>query len=166
VTRGTVTTAAFVVAIGALFSACSNHSPTAPSNNSPAASSNNSPTPPSSSALSDLKITSMTVSDAGYASGHWQYDGKLRLETGGVALTVTRINVQALLGSTILATRGFTPMVSVSANSSGDAVFAFAIDYHVQASALTVNATVEFQDASGNTGTVSDSGTCFGCWDY
>ena len=162
----TVATVVFVVGISALFSGCGSNSPTAPTNNSPTASSNNSPTPPSSSALSDLKITSMTVSDDGYASGHWQYNGKLRLETGGVALTVTRIQIQALLGTTILATRGFTPMVSVSANSSGDAVFAFEIDYHVQASALTVNATVEFSDASGNTGTVIDSGTCFGCWDY
>ena len=75
--RRTVTTVVFVVAISALFLACSNNGPTAPSNNSP--------TPPSSSSLSDLKITLMTVSDAGQdASGHWQYNGTVRLlETGG-----------------------------------------------------------------------------------
>ena len=158
--RRTVTTVVFVVAIGALFLACSNNGPTAPSNNSP--------TPPSSSSLSDLKITLMTVSDAGQdASGHWQYNGTVRLlETGGVELTVTNMQVQALLGSDILATASTVPMVSVSANASSDAVFAFAADTHVQASALTVNATVEFRDANGNTRTVSSSFSCFGCWDY
>lgn len=101
--RRTVTTVVFVVAIGALFSACSNNGPTAPSNNSP--------TPPSSSSLSDLKITLMIVSDAGQdASGHWQYNGTVRLlETGGVELTVTNIQVQALLGSNILATASTVP---------------------------------------------------------
>lgn len=157
--KSTVTTAAFVVAIGALFSACGNNSPTAPSSNSPKL--------PSSSAPSNLKITSVTVSDPGQdSSGHWQYNGKVRLETAGVALTVTKIQVQALLGSKILATASTTPMVSVSANSSSDEVFAFAADTHAQASALTVNATVEFRDASGNPGTVSSSFSCFGCWDY
>lgn len=158
--RRTLTTVVFVVAIGALFSACSNSGPTAPSNNSP--------TPPSSSSLSNLKITSMTVSDAGQdAFGHWQYNGTVRLlETGGVELTVTNIQVQALLGSNILATASSVPKVSVSANASSDAVFAFAADSHVQASALTVNATVEFRDAKGNTGAVSSSFSCFGCWDY
>jgi hypothetical protein len=163
----TVTTVAFVVGIGALFSACSSNSPTAPSNNSATAPSSNSATPPSSSSLSNLTIASMTVSDARQdASGHWQYNGKVRLETGGVALTVTKIQVQALSGSNILATASTVPMISVSANSSSDAVFAFAADTHVQASALTVNATVEFRDASGNTGAVSSSFSCFGCWDY
>ena len=95
------------------------------------------------------------------------YNGTVRLlETGGVELTVTNIQVQALLGSNILATASTVPMVSVSANASSDAVFAFAADTHVQASALTVNATVEFRDANGNTGAVSSSFSCFGCWDY
>jgi hypothetical protein len=158
--RRTVTVVVFVVAIGALSSACSNNGPTAPSNNSP--------TPLSSSSISNLKITLMTVSDAGQdAFGHWQYNGKVRLlEIGGVELTVTNIQVQALLGSNILATASTIPMVPVSPNSSSDAVFAFAADTHVQASALTVNATVEFRDANGNTGAVSSSFSCFGCWDY
>jgi hypothetical protein len=100
--RRTVTVVVFVVAIGALSSACSNNGPTAPSNNSP--------TPLSSSSISNLKITLMTVSDAGQdAFGHWQYNGKVRLlEIGGVELTVTNIQVQALLGSNILATTGVT----------------------------------------------------------
>ena len=159
VCKSTVTAAAFVVAIGALFPACSNNSPTAPSNNRQ--------TIPNSPSLSNLKITSVTVSDPGQdSSGHWQYNGKVHLETAGMALTVTKIQVQALLGSTILATASTTPMVSVSANSSSDEVFAFAADTHPQAAALTVNATVEFRDASGNPGTVSSSFSCFGCWDY
>ena len=110
----------------------------------------------------------MTLNDSEQtdASGHWQYNGKIGLETGGIALTVTKIEVQALLGSTIVATASTTPTVSMSANSSTDAVFAFGADTHAQASALTVNATVQFRDASGNTGTVSSSGSCFGCWDY
>jgi hypothetical protein len=158
--RRTVTTVVFVVAIGALFSACSNNGPTAPSNNSP--------TPPSPSSLSNLTITLMTLSDAGQdAFGHWQYKGTVRLlETGGVQVTVTNIQVQALLGSNILATASTIPIVSVSANSSSDAVFGFAADTHVQASALTVHVTVEFRDVNGNTGAVSSSGSCFGCWDY
>jgi hypothetical protein len=158
--KRTVTTVVFVAAIGALFSACSNNGPTAPSNNSP--------TLPRPSSVSNLKITLMTVSDASQdASGHWQYHGTVRLlETGGVELTVTNIQVEALSASNILATASTVPLVLVSANSSSDAVFAFAADTHVQVSALTVKATVEFRDANGNTGAVSSSFSCFGCWDY
>jgi hypothetical protein len=155
-----VTAFVFIVAIGALFLACSNNGPTAPSNNSPTLSS---PSP-----LSNLEITLMTVSDAGQdGSGHWQYHGTVRLlDTGALELTVTKIRVQALVGSNVLATANTIPLVSLSANSFSDAAFAFATDTHVQVSALTVNVTVEFRDANGNTGTVSSSFSCFGCWDY
>jgi hypothetical protein len=41
------------------------------------------------------------------------------------------------------------------------------VDTHVaDLSALTVGVTVQFRDANGNTGSVSNSFTCFGCWDY
>src|SRR5437762_6684223 len=150
--KRTVTTAVCFLAVGALSSACSNNGPTAPSNNSPTAA--------SPSSLSNLTITSMALSDAGQdALGHWQYKGTVRLETGDVQVTVTNIRVQALLGSDILTTASTTFMVSVPPSSSTDAVFGFAADTHVQASALTVHVTVEFRDANGNSGAVSSSGS-------
>jgi hypothetical protein len=88
-------------------------------------------------------------------------------ETGGVDMTVTNIQVQALCGSNILATAGVIPMLSVLANSSSDAGVVFNADTHVSdLSALTIAMTVQFRDANGNTGSVSNSFTCFGCWDY
>jgi hypothetical protein len=158
--RRTVITVVLVVAIAALSSACSHNSPTAPSYNSP--------TPRTPSSASVLKITLMTFSDAGPdAFGHWQYKGTVRLaESGGVDVTVTNIQAQALLGSNILATAAVMPMVSLAAYSSSDAGFDFAADTHAQISALTVKVTVAFRDANGNTGAVTSSGSCFGCWDY
>jgi hypothetical protein len=140
----------------------------APSNNVPVASGNNgTPTPANPSSISNLKITSVAVTDDGQdALGQWQYKGTLRLETGGIEATVTNIQVQALLGSNILATASIVPTVSVAANSSRDAVFVFASDTHAQVSALTVNVTVQFRDTNGNSGAVSSSDSCFGCWDY
>src|SRR6476659_4608287 len=102
--RRTLTTVVLVVAIGALSSACSNNGLTAPSKNSP--------TPrTSSSSAANLKITLKTVSDAGPdAFGHWQYKGTVRLvESSGVDVTVTNIQVEALVSSNILATAGTNP---------------------------------------------------------
>jgi len=117
----------------------------------------------------NLEISSMGVSNAGQgALGDWQYKVTVHLrETGGVVMTVTNIQIQALLGSNILATASVIPMLSVLANSSGDAGLVFAADTHVaDLSTLTVGITVQFRDANGNTGSVSNSFTCFGCWDY
>jgi len=111
----------------------------------------------------------MGVSDAGQgALGDWQYKVTVHLrETGGVDMTVTNIQVQALFGSNILATGSVIPMLSVLGNSSSDAGLVFAADTHVaDLSALTVGMTAQFRDANGNTGSVSNSFTCFGCWDY
>jgi len=160
----TVATVAVVV-IGLLFPACGNNGPTAPSNTSPSAPSNTSPTPPSSSPLSALTIASMSFSEAGQdASGHWRYKGTVGLQTGGGALTVTKIQVQVLDGPTVLATESSLPMVSIPANSSTDEAFDLATATYVQPFALTVSATIEFRDASGNTGTVN--GSFSGNWDY
>ena len=88
-------------------------------------------------------------------------------ETGGVDMTVTNIEVRARLGSNLLATVSVAPMLTVLANSSSDAGLVFAADTHLgNLSTLVVDLTVEFRDASGNAGSVSDSFTCFGCWDY
>ncbi len=117
----------------------------------------------------NLTITSMGVSDAGQgALDTWQYKVTAYLrETGGVDMTVTNIEVQARLGSNLLATANVTPMLSVLANSSSDAGFVFAADTHLgNLSTLAVDMTVQFRDANGNTGSVSNSFTCFGCWDY
>ena len=82
-------------------------------------------------------------------------------------MTVTHIDVQALLGSNVLATTSVIPMLSVLARSTSDAGLVFAVDNHVaDLSALTVGMTVRFRDANGNTGAVSSSFSCFGCWDY
>ncbi len=111
----------------------------------------------------------MCVSAAGQgALGDWQYKVTVHLrETGGLDMTVTNIQVQALFGSNILATASVIPMLSVLANSSSDAGLVFAADTQVaDLSALTVGVTVQFRDANGNTGSVSNSFTCFGCWDY
>jgi hypothetical protein len=123
-------------------------------------------TPPS--IRGNLTMISMGVSDAGQrALGDWQYTVTVHLrETGGVDTTVTNIQVEARLGSNTLATESVIPMLSVSANSSSDAALVFAADTHVgDLSALTVGMTVQFTDAKGNIGSVSNSFTCFGCWD-
>ena len=117
----------------------------------------------------NLEMSYMSVSDAGQgALGDWQYKVTVHLrETGGVDMTVTSIEFQALFGSNILATANVVPVLSVSANSSSDAALVFAADTHVgDLSKLTVGMTVQFRDAKGNTGSVTNSFTCFGCWDY
>ena len=102
------------------------------------------------------------------ARGDWQYKVTVRLrETGGLDITVTNIQVQAVIGSNILATASVVPALSISANSSGDAGLVFAVDTHVaDLSALKVNMTIEFRDAYGNAGSVSNSFSGFGSWDY
>jgi len=117
----------------------------------------------------NLEINSMWVSaDGQSALGDWQYKVTVRLrETGGLDMTVTNIQVQALIGSNILATGSVILSLPVSANSSSDAGLVLAADTHaVDLSALTVGVTVQFRDANGNTGSVSNSFACFGCWDY
>jgi hypothetical protein len=42
----------------------------------------------------------------------------------------------------------------------------FATATHVDVSALTVAMTVQFTDANGNSSSVTNSFSCFGCWDY
>jgi hypothetical protein len=85
-------------------------------------------------------------------------------ENGGVKTAVTNIQFQALFASNILATETVVPVLSVSANSSSDEVLGFSADTHVgDLSAVTVKMTVQFRDANGNTGSVSNSFTCFGC---
>jgi hypothetical protein len=114
-------------------------------------------------------VTSAAVNDAGQdALGNWQYKFTVFLrETGGVNTTVTNLHVQARLGSDFLASASAIPMVSVFANSSGEAGLIFAANTHVTSLAtLTVDMTVQFTDANGNTGAISSSGSCFGCWDY
>ena len=79
-------------------------------------------------------------------------------------MTVTHIQFQALFAANILATASVIPALSVSANSSRDAALVFAADTHVKdLSALTIGMTVQFRDANGNIGSVSNSFTCFGC---
>jgi hypothetical protein len=103
----------------------------------------------------NLEINYIGVSDAGQgASGDWQYKVTAHLhETGGVGMTVTNIQVQALFGSNTLATASVIPVLSVPANSSTDAGLVFTGATHVaDLSALTVDMTVQFRDANGNTG--------------
>jgi hypothetical protein len=102
------------------------------------------------------------------AHGGWQYKVTVHLsETGGVETAVTNIQFQALFASNILATETVVPVLSVRANSSSDEALVFSADTHVgDVSAVTVKMTVQFRDANGNIGSVSNSFTCFGCWDY
>jgi archaellum component FlaG (FlaF/FlaG flagellin family) len=126
-------------------------------------------TAPTAAALGNLTMTSMALNDAGQgARGDWQYNVTVYLrETGGVDTTVTNIQFQVLLASNILATASVVPALSVSANSSSDAGLVFAADTLVgDLSALTVGMTVQFRDANGNTGSVSNSFSGFGYWDY
>ena len=130
------------------------------------------PTPAPSLSLfarGNLAMASMALNDAGQgAHGDWQYKVTVHLsETGGVETAVTNIQFQALFASNILATETVVPVLSVSANSSSDEALVFSADTHVgDLSAVTVKMTVQFRDASGNIGSVSNSFTCFGCWDY
>jgi hypothetical protein len=120
------------------------------------------------SARGNLEINSMGVTDAGQgAPGDWQYRVRANLrETAGVDMTVTNIQIQARLGANILATASVIPELSVSAYSSRDTELVFAAGTHIDPSALTVEMTVQFGDANGNTGSVNSSFSCFGCWDY
>jgi hypothetical protein len=145
--------------LSVIASGCAGGGPTAPSTRGPTA----------AFTRGNLEINSMGVSNAGQgALGNWQYKVTVHLrETGGVDMTVTNIQVQALFGSHILATARAIPMLSVLANSSSDAGVVFNADTQVSdLSALTIGMTVQFRDANGNTGSVSKSFTCFGCWDY
>jgi hypothetical protein len=162
---GTRTIATVVlVAFGALFSSCSNNGPTAPTSNP----SDNSQSSPSTSSVGKLQITAMALNDAGQSAlGDWLYDAKVNLlETGGVDVTVTNLQVQASTDSKVLATASTTPMLSMRANSRGDTALVFAGNTHVQVSAVTADVTVQFRDAKGNTGSVSCSFSGFGYWDY
>jgi hypothetical protein len=126
------------------------------------------PTPPLST-RGNLTMAYMALNDAGQdAHGGWQYKITVHLsETGGVETAVTNIQFQALFASNILATETVVPVLSVSANSSSDEALVFSADTHVgDLSAVTVKMTVQFRDANGNIGSVSNSFTCFGCWDY
>jgi hypothetical protein len=117
----------------------------------------------------NLTMAYMALNDAGQgAHGDWQYKVTVHLsETGGVETAVTNIQFQALFASNILATETVVPVLSVSANSSSDEALVFSADTHVgNLSAVTVKMTVQFRDANGNIGSVSNSFTCFGCWDY
>ncbi len=150
--------------LSALSSGCAG-GPTAPSTEETTAASVT--TAPST--RGSLTVTSMGLSDAGQgAPGNWQYRVTVHLrETGGVDMTVTNIEVRARLGSNLLATASVLPMLTVLANSSSDAGLVFAADTHLgNLSTLVVDLTVDFRDASGNAGSVSDSFSCFGCWDY
>ena len=100
--------------------------------------------------------------------GNWRYKVTVRLrETGGVDMTVTHLQAHARYGSDIRGTASDSPMLPVSANSSGDAELFFPGDTRVETlSTLTVDMTVQFTDAHGNTGSVSNFFTCFDCWDY
>jgi len=114
----------------------------------------------------NLTMVYMILNDAGQgAHGDWRYQVTVHLsETGGVKTTVTNIQFQALFASNILATETVVPVLSVSANSSSDEVLGFSADTHVgDLSAVTVKMTVQFRDANGNIGSVSNSFTCFGC---
>jgi hypothetical protein len=120
------------------------------------------------SSVGSLQVTTMGISDVGQgALGDWQYNATLYVhENGGIDVTVTNIQVQVLVGPKVLATASITPMLSVSAHSKGDTAFVFSSDSHVQVSEMTVNVTVDYRDAKGNTGSVSSSFECFGCYDY
>ena len=121
---------------------------------------------PAPSTRGNLIMACMILNDAGQgAHGDWQYKVTVHLsETGGVQTAVTNIQFQALFASNILATETVVPVLSVSANSSSDEVLGFSADTHVgDLSAVTVKMTVQFRDANGNIGSVSNSFTCFGC---
>jgi hypothetical protein len=108
------------------------------------------------------------LSDVGQdVSGRWQYKLAMHLvETAGVEVTTTSIQIQALVGSNTLATVDSIPPVSVPANSISGAEFVFASDTYAKVSEVTVNVTIAFRDANGNTGAINSSFSCFGCWDY
>jgi c-di-GMP-binding flagellar brake protein YcgR len=110
----------------------------------------------------------MGLTDAGpSARGDWLYEARVYLrETGGVDVTITNVQIQVLLDSKVLGAARSTQMLSMTANSSRDTALVVAADTHVQVSALTTNVTVQFTDAKGNTGSISSSGSCAGCWDY
>jgi hypothetical protein len=157
--------AATILLVGSfgVLSSCSNNNPTAPSNPG-----NNNHTSLNTSSVANLQITTMTLRDAGQGgAGEWRYEAGVYLrETGGVDVTVTNIEIQLLLEAKALGTARSTPMLSMTANSSRDTALVVGADTHVQVSALTENVTVQFTDANGNTGSISSSGSCAGCWDY
>jgi hypothetical protein len=121
---------------------------------------------PNPAARGNLTMPYMILNDAGHgAHGDWQYKVTVHLsETGGLQTAVTNIQFQALVASNILATDTVAPVLSISANSSRDEALAFSADTHVEdLSTVTIRITVQFKDANGNIGSVSDSFTCFGC---
>jgi hypothetical protein len=115
-----------------------------------------------------LKVESLGVGDvAQSAPGGWDYTVTARLhETGGVDVTVTDIQIQVLLGSTDLVTNSTVPLLPLPTHSVRQTELVFEAATHADVSALTVNITVQFVDANGNAGSVRESFTGFGAWDY
>jgi hypothetical protein len=101
------------------------------------------------------------------ASGDWPYQVTLRLrETGGLVVDVENIQVQVSLGSDTVGTETDTAGLSVGANSTRDVAFMFAAHTHVDRSVATMNVTLQFKDAEGNVGSVTEAFSGFGYWDY
>lgn len=134
-----------------------------------------SPTSPSTSAVTSaattrgaLTVDSLGVSDVTQNSlGEWDYRVTAQLrETGGVDVTVTDIQIQALLGSTNLAADKTLPLLPLPAHSTRQTGLVFETAIHADVSALTVNITVQFIDANGNAGSIRASFSGLGAWDY
>jgi hypothetical protein len=159
--RRTVTTVVFVFAIGALSSSCNNSNPTTPSNTT-----DNGQT--SSNLDSKLQFGPITYTDAEQdARGDWLYKASVNLrETGGVGVTVTNVQIQLLLDSTVLGTASGTPMLSMTGYSSRDIALVVAADTQIQVCSPTLKwiVTVQFTDAKGKTASINTSYS--GCWDY
>jgi len=115
-----------------------------------------------------VKVESLGVSDVTQSAlGVWYYTVTAQLrETGGVDVTVTDIQIQALVGSTNLATNSSVPLLPLPAHSTRQTGLVFETAIHADVSALTVNITVQFIDANGNAGAIRESFSGFGYWDY
>ena len=115
-----------------------------------------------------LNVDSLGVSDVAQgAPGVWDYTVTAQLrETGGVDVTVTDIQIQALIGSTNLATNRTLALLPLPAHSTRQTRLVFEAGTHADVSAMTVNITVQFIDANGNAGSIKESFSGLGAWDY
>jgi hypothetical protein len=154
------------ILVSAVLSSCSNGRASSPL--APSGATDSAQTAAVTSSLANLQITSVDVSDSGQnALGRWRYNVTVSLhDTTGVDVIVTNIDVQAFAGSTLIGTASIAPMLLIPANSSRDTVVVLASSMHVLVSAVTPYVTVTFRDKNGNTGSVSSTSPCYGCWDY
>jgi len=115
-----------------------------------------------------VQVDLMALADPTHdTQGNWVYELKVRLrETGKTGIAVMNIQIEALADSQILGVASASPMLALAPGAQNDLALVFASEKFAHNRDVTVNISIRYTDANGNSGEVNDAGSCFGCWDY